>query len=105
MHQYRGTSTAALIATSAGRVPQAMPTRLAGEELEALQSRPEVPMLLEQQDHPWLMQNVEDRSPTPSDIESGHEMGSEATKTGGGKTDGRMVTGGRWRRNRVLERW
>ena len=55
----RGASTASLVATtSGGRVPKAMPARLAGEELEALQSRPEVPMLLEQQDHPWLMQSV-----------------------------------------------
>ena len=88
-HQYSSTSTAALVTTGGGRVPQAMPTRLAGEELEALQAKPEMPMLLEQQDHPWLMQSVKDRSPTPAYIEGGHKMWGEPAETRGGRrTDG-----------------
>ena len=48
-------AAAALISTSVGRIPYAMPTRLASHELQALEAGAKVAVFLQEKDSPGLM--------------------------------------------------
>ena len=44
-------------------------------------------MLLEQKDHAGLLQRMNDRSSTPTNIDRSNQMRGEASETGNGRAD------------------
>ena len=86
-NENRCATASALVAGGQGWIPEAMPTRLASQELETLEAWAKVAVLLNQENHSGLVQGMEKSAAAASDIKSGDEVGSNAAQTRGWKTN------------------
>ena len=99
--EYSRATTAPLVSARGGRIPEAVPSRLTGQELEAMEAGPEVAVFLQEQNHTGLVQGMEDGSTTAPDIKGGDEVRHGAPQMRwpetdqGGATGRRGVSGGR----------